>query len=223
MEQPSKERPRPWIYVRSPCCPKIKPTDVREYLSHRKTYPRHVYDDGFIEPKTEIDKKMRELDEQTALEGDLVGKWLIFVERPKVDEAWEKISKAVIGGTLGISGKVSTLAQGRYRHMICVCTIVDSLGHPFINLGSFTPSPAESRRYCALSLLADWRFEGPTEELAERTAGQASAERRLCIATRFSVLCELELDRLLISLSFFRDPRNRLHKHRKPCAAQAKL
>jgi len=122
MEQPSKERRRPWIYARSPCCPKIRPGDVARYISHRKTYPRHVYDDVFIEPKTEIDKKIRELDEQAALKGDLVGKWLIFVERPKVDEAWEKISQAVIGGTLGIAAKVSTLAQGRHTHVICVYT-----------------------------------------------------------------------------------------------------
>jgi len=74
MEQPSKERRRPWIYVRSPCCPKIKPDNVAEYLGHRKTYPRHACDDGLIQHETEIDKKMRKLDEQATLERDLVGK-----------------------------------------------------------------------------------------------------------------------------------------------------
>ena len=122
MDQPSRESRRAWIYVRSPCCPKIKPGDVTEYISHRKTYPRYIYNDRLIEPETKIDKKMRELDERAVLKGEPVGKWLIFVERPKVDKAWEKVSKAVTGGKLGISAKVSTLAQGQHRHVICVYT-----------------------------------------------------------------------------------------------------
>jgi hypothetical protein len=57
----------------------------------------------------------------------LSGKWLIFVNRNKVDEIWAKIKLAVEEGKLGNIAKVSTAkprptAANRDEHVICVYT-----------------------------------------------------------------------------------------------------
>jgi hypothetical protein len=44
----------------------------------------------------------------TEVDDELAGKWLIFVEADKVDEAWRKVRDATVRGELGISAKVST-------------------------------------------------------------------------------------------------------------------
>ncbi|MDD1674316.1 MAG: DUF1917 domain-containing protein [Methanomicrobiales archaeon] len=44
----------------------------------------------------------------TEVNDELAGKWLIFLEGDRVDEAWKKIRDATIRGELGISAKVST-------------------------------------------------------------------------------------------------------------------
>lgn len=55
------------------------------------------------------------------------GKWLCFVSRPDVDEAWDKILHALVDGRLGHAAKVSTampnpLAKRGKSHVICVYT-----------------------------------------------------------------------------------------------------
>ena len=57
----------------------------------------------------------------------ITGKWCIFHPSSEVDEAWEKISKAVKEGKLGAVAKVSTwhsAQQPQYKdnHVICVYT-----------------------------------------------------------------------------------------------------
>ncbi len=46
--------------------------------------------------------------ESGQVDDENAGKWLIFVDRDKVDEAWRTIRDETIGGRLGISAKVST-------------------------------------------------------------------------------------------------------------------
>ena len=55
------------------------------------------------------------------------GKWLLFVPRDQVDEAWEKVRRALERGRLGGSAKVSTArpnpnAADSENHVICVYT-----------------------------------------------------------------------------------------------------
>ncbi|MDD1677036.1 MAG: DUF1917 domain-containing protein [Methanomicrobiales archaeon] len=42
------------------------------------------------------------------VDDELAGKWLIFLEGDRVDEAWKKVREATVKGELGISAKVST-------------------------------------------------------------------------------------------------------------------
>ena len=54
------------------------------------------------------------------------GKWLLFVEREKIDETWERIEAATQQGLLGIASKCSTMrdnpnACGK-EMVICVYT-----------------------------------------------------------------------------------------------------
>ncbi|MHC1627065.1 MAG: putative phosphothreonine lyase domain-containing protein [Methanoculleaceae archaeon] len=46
--------------------------------------------------------------EREAIDSDMAGKWLIFIEKDKVDELWRKIRDATCMGRLGIAAKVST-------------------------------------------------------------------------------------------------------------------
>jgi hypothetical protein len=46
--------------------------------------------------------------EKGQVDDENAGKWLIFVDRDQVDEAWRAIRYATITGSLGISAKVST-------------------------------------------------------------------------------------------------------------------
>ena len=46
--------------------------------------------------------------EQSDMDNEFAGKWLIFVDSQSVDEAWRKICNATRIGYLGISAKVST-------------------------------------------------------------------------------------------------------------------
>ena len=55
------------------------------------------------------------------------GKWLLFVDREDVDEAWKSIARAVKAGILGSSAKVSTARTNPHgdhprQHVICVYT-----------------------------------------------------------------------------------------------------
>ena len=55
------------------------------------------------------------------------GKWMIFVNRTRVDALWEAIRREVVAGRLGHAAKVSTalpdpLSPDPKKHMICVYT-----------------------------------------------------------------------------------------------------
>lgn len=51
------------------------------------------------------------------------GKWLIFVDKEKVDEVWKTIRSATRDGILGRCSKVSTMFDNFYkRSVICVYT-----------------------------------------------------------------------------------------------------
>ena len=55
------------------------------------------------------------------------GKWLLFMPRDQIDEAWATVARAVVEGRLGGRAKVSTArpnpnASRRDRHVICVYT-----------------------------------------------------------------------------------------------------
>jgi hypothetical protein len=50
------------------------------------------------------------------------GKWLVFRQRNQIDEVWRRISEKTRMEELGIAAKVSTLLQGKERHVICVYT-----------------------------------------------------------------------------------------------------
>ena len=50
------------------------------------------------------------------------GKWLIFRQRDQIDDIWTMIEKETRKEELGIASKVSTLLQGKVRHVICVYT-----------------------------------------------------------------------------------------------------
>ena len=53
--------------------------------------------------------------------GDTTGKWMLFANREKVDDAWEKIARATVAGQLGSGAKVApskTLGDG--RALICI-------------------------------------------------------------------------------------------------------
>jgi len=43
-----------------------------------------------------------------AMDGEMAGKWLIFLQDDRVDELWRKVRNATAAGELGISAKVST-------------------------------------------------------------------------------------------------------------------
>lgn len=58
---------------------------------------------------------------------DRGGKWLLFVERGEVDEAWKSITRALKVGMLGSHAKVSTARPNPHgnnprQHVICVYT-----------------------------------------------------------------------------------------------------
>lgn len=55
------------------------------------------------------------------------GKWLLFVNREDVDEAWKSVTRALGAGMLGSSAKVSTARPNPHgdnprQHIICVYT-----------------------------------------------------------------------------------------------------
>lgn len=53
--------------------------------------------------------------------GETTGKWMLFVNREKVDDAWEKIARATVAGQLGSGAKVApSKTLGDSRALICV-------------------------------------------------------------------------------------------------------
>jgi Domain of unknown function (DUF1917) len=55
------------------------------------------------------------------------GKWLLFVDRERVDEVWQKVCDALAAGRLGDCAKVSTArpnpnSTDSRKHVICVYT-----------------------------------------------------------------------------------------------------
>ena len=50
------------------------------------------------------------------------GKWLVFRPRDQIDDVWVMIEDGTRKELLGIASKVSTLQQGKMRHVICVYT-----------------------------------------------------------------------------------------------------
>jgi len=53
---------------------------------------------------------------------DTSGKWLVFRQRDQIDAIWKKICEKTRKEELGVAAKVSTLRQGKKRHVICVYT-----------------------------------------------------------------------------------------------------
>jgi hypothetical protein len=55
-----------------------------------------------------------------------VGKWLLFMDKDKIDKAWEVIKEATLRGLLGYSAKVSTVKfdaqKDSSQRVICVYT-----------------------------------------------------------------------------------------------------
>ncbi len=59
------------------------------------------------------------------LDGDRVGKWLVYLSREHVDALWAAVSREVVEGRLGVSAKVSTgsgnpLARDDASHVVIV-------------------------------------------------------------------------------------------------------
>ena len=62
------------------------------------------------------------IDEEAKHYEILTGKWLVFRPREQIDDVWMIIKEKTRNGELGIAAKVSTLFQGKDRHVICVYT-----------------------------------------------------------------------------------------------------
>ena len=53
--------------------------------------------------------------------GLVIGKWLLYVSKDKINEVWESVAEATFKDELGIDAKVSTTAQNE-KYVICVYT-----------------------------------------------------------------------------------------------------
>jgi len=144
VKKPSQSKNGYWIYAHPPRAKSEQITtsaikwfeeNADSYLNSGKIYPRDIYLDEMVKPKTDIEKTLMMIDHETIKIAKrkppetyifLGGKWLIFTPRSMVDEIWEKISSAIESGNLPYHAKVATAKESPFRqddrHVICVYT-----------------------------------------------------------------------------------------------------
>ena len=144
MEKPSQSKEDYWIYAHPPKEEEIQiiesavnwfEDNSESYLRSGMIYPRDIYLEEMIKPKTNVDKLLMKIDHEAIkiARADLhsnyhllYGKWLIYIPRNVVDEVWEKLLGAIESGKLPYEAKVATAKRSPLRrnqeHVICIYT-----------------------------------------------------------------------------------------------------
>lgn len=123
----------PWVWANNTQSPKprkhVKLDEETERLGRAIVEESfELSDDGsslFLILKSgryEVPLTVESIDALASRSGILVGKWLVYRHREKIDDAWLTIARATFDRTLGRGAKVSTREKDNKRHVICVYT-----------------------------------------------------------------------------------------------------
>jgi hypothetical protein len=90
--------------------------NIKAYKDSARIYPRNVFAEKTILPRTEVDTFLTAVDHamiDIAISRRmnrmvLVGKWIIKVDKREADEVWETLERDIGSGTLPYRAKIST-------------------------------------------------------------------------------------------------------------------